>query len=530
MRDSILPKLKQNSLKNQDDQLQLHSDWTACLDGWTDCSGNSIYAVMMIDGETQHYIGNMNLGVQLHTADVLCRELMNLLGQRVHSLKAIVTDSPNVMVRLRKDFCLINPWVVDLKCCLHVINLIIKDFVNFSLVKPWVSEISRLVNFFMSSGSWRVLLKKWADENGCGIFIRTYTAIRWYSFVGCCMSVQGLKKGFKYCLQYEADNPGGPKLPNDIKIIIKDSNIFANLNYLIQILRPFTKAIAILERKDSHLGEVWISLFTIHKYLMSLDRTLFPNKFNKLHSFLLDRLQVRENGFMEDVYLVAFYLCPPYRRICVSGTVKVADIHTKTLDMARKWLQIPMNATDAFRKEIQDYHLNISPHHSHEKDPRKYWSQFPLSYLGKLATILFKLCPSAASVERLFSKLSRSKTKFRNKMLPDNLASHGIINLEVLNEFQTKVNPEIDITTEMEWEDVMNIEELMSYIENDENEFLGNEEDVPDEYDGRNAIFNWAMDIFYQVPVPVQNDQVNDNYDSASVFSGSFYDEYELMD
>lgn len=79
-------------------------------------------AVMLIDGTTKHYIGNLDLGKDEHSAVNLVDALADLLGVRFNSCKAIVTDSPNVIKRLRLDFCAKYPWIVNVKCVLHVMN------------------------------------------------------------------------------------------------------------------------------------------------------------------------------------------------------------------------------------------------------------------------------------------------------------------------------------------------------------------------------------------------------------------------
>lgn len=48
--------------------LNQHGDWTISLDDVTDCSGNSILAVLLIHGTTKHYIGNWDLGSGEHLA------------------------------------------------------------------------------------------------------------------------------------------------------------------------------------------------------------------------------------------------------------------------------------------------------------------------------------------------------------------------------------------------------------------------------------------------------------------------------
>lgn len=81
-----MPRLLNNAVKKQQVYLDEHDQWTISLDGMTDCSGNSIVAVMLIDGRTKHYILNLDLGMDEHPADNnLFDALIKLLGDRINS-------------------------------------------------------------------------------------------------------------------------------------------------------------------------------------------------------------------------------------------------------------------------------------------------------------------------------------------------------------------------------------------------------------------------------------------------------------
>lgn len=70
-------------MQKQNEYLDGHDNWTISLDGVTDCSGNSIVAVILVDGRTKHYIGNLQLGMKEHSAENLGDSLVELLGDRI---------------------------------------------------------------------------------------------------------------------------------------------------------------------------------------------------------------------------------------------------------------------------------------------------------------------------------------------------------------------------------------------------------------------------------------------------------------
>ena len=92
--------------------------------------------------------------------------------------------------------------------------------------------------------------------------------------------------------------------------------------------------------------------------------------------------------------------------------------------------------TDALllKTELQNYHANVYPHHAAEPDPVKYWKGQKPNMLSHFALKILSLAPSSASVERLFSKLARTKTKYRARLNLDILESLGKIKLDALHE------------------------------------------------------------------------------------------------
>jgi hypothetical protein len=87
--------------ENLKDQNQL----TLSLDGWTDNSGNSIYALMALKGAKKKYFINvLDLSSKRHTAENIFSAIKHSLKQKqldFDQICAIVTDSPSTMIKLR---------------------------------------------------------------------------------------------------------------------------------------------------------------------------------------------------------------------------------------------------------------------------------------------------------------------------------------------------------------------------------------------------------------------------------------------
>lgn len=62
MTSSVLPKISDAVEERQKEQLDRHDHWTVSLDGWTDITSNSIYAVMILDIGEQQIFGELEFG------------------------------------------------------------------------------------------------------------------------------------------------------------------------------------------------------------------------------------------------------------------------------------------------------------------------------------------------------------------------------------------------------------------------------------------------------------------------------------
>lgn len=97
-------------------------------------------------------------------------------------------------------------------------------------------------------------------------------------------------------------------LPKKVADRILKPHLFENVKFMCTMLKPFTDAIAMQERENAHVGEVWLSFFKIHKYLEhTMNQQLFPAQYLNLHKFLLESMEKREKSFDTELYIVAFY-------------------------------------------------------------------------------------------------------------------------------------------------------------------------------------------------------------------------------
>lgn len=94
------------------------------------------YAVMIINRNHQFYLDYLDLDGLRQTSDNIREAFKVTLGGRMDSVKAVVTDSRNAMIKFRRDLSTEFPHIVPLSCVSHTINLVCKVIFTEKSVKP----------------------------------------------------------------------------------------------------------------------------------------------------------------------------------------------------------------------------------------------------------------------------------------------------------------------------------------------------------------------------------------------------------
>lgn len=510
MLDSITVKV----LARQALEIALIMFWTLSLDGWTDISGNSVYAVLLICGTQQHYIGNLEIDLKRHTSDNILAALEYILGDHIIRIRAIVTDSPNVMKKLRADFCEKYSWVHNLGCVLHEINLVIKDVVRSESIDN--EPISTMVIFFSNSEYWRQQLLHWGKEHNVTRFLSKNVETRWYSFILMSMAAKSHEKGIEHCLDmFENEPKKHPRIPEKVIEAIRKPGIFRHIGWIISVLKPMSDLIARLESQTANLGDVWPCLLELNRLYKTFNTATLPAVFMDIVKLIRDRLNFRAQKFDKSVYIIALYLSPSYRLIATSKKYTMKKIHRMIVADMRACKMIKTKKEgEKVTKALIDYHNNVLPYHAKEKNAIKFWKSLSPTHITKYAIEVLSLIPSSANIERLFSKMSRTKTCYRNKMKVETNTNIGQIKLDLLNEKAKD--------TEVKEDDA----EFPYYpidmeTNDDDDELL--EESVIDGF--IDLIFDTSLPIFEEDSEEADED--NEDWDDNELFSSDGEDDKE---
>lgn len=120
-RKNVLPNLSDKVLLKQKQDFNDFDYWTVSIDEWKDCSRQSYYAVMLVNNSSQIYLGNIT--PPRGNSDNIRLGIKDIILPYIGKIRAIVTDSPNVMVKMRNDLHKELTEIIPIRCPLYAINL-----------------------------------------------------------------------------------------------------------------------------------------------------------------------------------------------------------------------------------------------------------------------------------------------------------------------------------------------------------------------------------------------------------------------
>lgn len=441
LRGRILTEMFTRHLLKKLEYLPSFSDFTICFDGWTDVSGNSIYAFMVLKEEREDVLDILDLSAVRHTALELQDQLLSdllLNGAVVGNALACVTDSPTTMVKLRRDLRTLHPNVISIRCVLHGFNSLAKDVAGFPVNVKVCKLNTKLVNYFTSSHFWKNELKKWQVEKNIPHFLSTFCETRWYSLSRVCLGVAAYEEGFRHCLEL-SKKPEYPDITNSVvcTTILKRHH-FADNACLVEALKPIVDVIGNLEKRTTTLADVLWSFITLHHNAKASQYDI-----EGLGDHVLSSIGTRVKEFADPIYFVALFLHPGGKKMAMSRKMNGESIIKSAMEIAKDW-HFEKRDVMLLYKELINYkngdspydHLNLTSHRS----ARTFWEKFSGSnaVLRRFAMKVFAIVPHSAPCERLFSTLGVIKTKPRNRLKVKTLNELGQIKCELVNQVGSK--------------------------------------------------------------------------------------------
>lgn len=414
-------------------------DLTLQLDGWTDVSKRSLYAIVLASAKSHRLVDLLDMSADRHTSDNIrervkeaAKDIQLNLGSNVI---ACVTDSPNVMKKFRRDLSEEFPNIIPIACVLHNLNLVAKDIASDPFAQEVIKGDLTLVNFVNASAKYHDASQVWAKEHDVNHSLQTHVATRWYS-------LGKVIRGVDSYAPWLATLPtltGFPDLSVAVKDVLDNPLHFGQNKLLLLIFLPVINAIGHLEHSDADLSDVYIEYATIFQAWNKLVLTDIAARNCLAHAKA--SLNKRLRDLDHPVFNVALFLSPLHRRFAVSGVpkrlgnTKYGAMQMDILLMLKNW-NYSQDFAEAVLAQLKAYFDGTAGVFSSldqvRLPARSFWEQFAvgnegIAQLREFALKVLSIKPHAAATESEFSSLGLIKTKSRNRMAVSTLKETGMI-------------------------------------------------------------------------------------------------------
>ena len=124
---------------------------TLAIDGWTDVNKTKVHNVVILHEGVAYYYKGIFLCKKKSSAINILHELRpiidDLLEHKIYVV-AFAADDAKVMNTLYNKVKIIYPWLVQVRCVAHTLQLIIKYMLEQPAAKPILCELFATISFF----------------------------------------------------------------------------------------------------------------------------------------------------------------------------------------------------------------------------------------------------------------------------------------------------------------------------------------------------------------------------------------------
>ncbi|GES93878.1 ribonuclease H-like domain-containing protein [Rhizophagus clarus] len=327
-------------------EMEATKNLTLALDGWSFPNHLSIWNFIILTPTNKEYIYQLlDLSSNFHTGEFIAEKIEDILIRvGAEKFSDIVSDNGSNVRKVRKIIQSKHPYIEDVWCISHCVNLISCDIVKHPFAENLLKKINILANFFrnnaMAEAKLRELIKS-MNVKGGGIV--PFCKTRWTTAFQSISDIIRLKAVLEEVLAF--------------------------------ILKSLRDTILLLERSSANLSDCYLGMACIAASMKKLPRT-FNQEF-KNHCICL------KYGVWQKIVIIAG---------------KVA----KNVGMDLECSCILCSQLLMYKNNERPFN---QPYSNRIDDPIKWWTSMELEppYLQSLALRLFFICPNSASCKRGFS-------------------------------------------------------------------------------------------------------------------------------
>ncbi|RHZ55150.1 hypothetical protein Glove_420g87 [Diversispora epigaea] len=246
-----------------------------------------------------------HLTIKKQTGTFMAEEIQKIMQNiGIEKFVVIVTDHGTNLRVARRIIHEKYPFILDLRCMAHAINLIASDFAEIDSVKKIISNCGNIIEFFNNSyaahGYYKEQLNIMKIKGG---EIQSYYKTRWGTLYTIADFIIRSKPVFNWILENH------PQIITNKNVftLLQNEGFYFNCYQITSILKPVKELTNILEARNTNLADCFIGLIKLGAKINQIQQG------NQWKSIIISNYNRCLEEFINNINILAYWLHPLYR-------------------------------------------------------------------------------------------------------------------------------------------------------------------------------------------------------------------------
>lgn len=386
-------------------------------DGWTNVLGKGVINFFVTTPEPIFYLA-VYPEVQRETSEFISSQIIKIINEiGPAKFEVLVTDNAANMKAVWRIIKREFPHISCVGCLSHSINLICEDvFKKIRVFNETLDKILKVIKFIKRT---HVALAQFEEyqtvkfgTSACTL--KLFSKTRWS---GAFITLKSYKQNREALEQLAIFHN---VVPQEIKNIILDTEIWFKVDEITSILDPLATGLLSSEKDNSLLSDApFIFKKVCQNTLLKLKESVFLDPEDK--EILIASIIKREKINLQPIHFAAHLLDPRY---CGNNMLSDEEVSQAT-EFIREYCAI--NGIDEAKtlSNMAEFYTKSNFFESSKAiwapakqlEPRLWWQTFALKQsIGMVAVKILSVPSSSAAAERSLCLFSRTHTKIRNRL------------------------------------------------------------------------------------------------------------------
>ncbi len=371
------------------------------IDGWSSRRNDGIVNLIVCT-PTPIFFKSIYTKANSHTGEYMLQLVKIPISEfGAKNIVAVISDNGSDVKCMRKLIKEEFPHISTFGCAAHVLNLLLLDICKLNSINKVLNRSKEIVKEVKYSHKKSAKFREYSNYK---FMLKMPAKTRWYSVIN---MLQSLQKGRNILIRMVCEDTA-VKIENEENIAAiteRNEKFWEKVDITINLLKPITDAIAVLEADKSSIAEVPEIWFKYKNSLASNPKLLTKREENTFSEII----SKREKHILTKTHYIANLLHPRYL-----GKILNEEIHLKAMEFLEEILSkesINIRPYLEFNTREGRFKSQALWSNSGTENAIMWWKYFKgfeaYSKLADLAIKYLSIPPSSASIERNFSLMAR---------------------------------------------------------------------------------------------------------------------------